>query len=64
MRRAKRDRAQPIPRSDLDAIALFRAELTAYGKLRDEGKTHKEATAIVWAEYVDALRVGGKDGAK
>ena len=52
MRRSKRDRDKPIPKGDLDQIAIFRAELEAYGKLKTEGKTHKEATAIVWAEHM------------
>lgn len=62
MRRAKRDRGKPIPRSDLDKVAEFRAELGVYSKLLDEGKTREEATAIVWAEYVDARRGGGEGG--
>jgi hypothetical protein len=50
MRRARRDRGKPIPVSDLQAIAKFRAELTVYGQLRDEGATHVEATRAVFAD--------------
>jgi hypothetical protein len=52
MRRSKRDRDKPIPKSDLDRIAFFRAELEAMQKLMEQGKTRAEARAIVWAEYM------------
>ena len=50
MRRLKRDRGKPIPKSDLDQIAIFRAEMKVYGDVRAQGKTHEQAMAIVWAE--------------
>lgn len=50
MRRLKRDRNRPIPKSDLDEVARFRAEMKVYAKLLSEGKTSKEARTIVWVE--------------
>lgn len=48
MRRLKRDRGKPIPRSDLDAIAKFRAELTVYDRLRRQGESHDVAQMRVF----------------
>lgn len=62
MRRSKRDRDKPIPKSDLDTIAVFRAELEAVAKLMEQGKTRDEARRIVWAEYFDADGDGYGDG--
>ncbi len=56
MRRLKRDRDKPIPKADLDQIAFFRAELEAVAKLREQGKTAKEAREIVWSEYFPSPR--------
>jgi hypothetical protein len=48
VRRDKRDRDKPIPRSDLDAIAKFRAELTVYDRLRKAGDSHDVAQMKVF----------------
>lgn len=50
MRRRKRDRDKPIPRSDLDKIATFRAELQVFGKLIDDGMPRREAMRKVWQD--------------
>lgn len=50
MRRNKRNRDKPIPRSDLDKIAAFRAQLQVFGKLIDMGTPRKEAMRIVWQD--------------
>ncbi len=50
MRRDKRDRGKPIPVSDLQAIAKFRAELTVYGRLREQGDDFATATRKVFGE--------------
>ena len=57
MRRSRRDRDKPIPKSDLDQIARFRAELIVYGKLLSTGMEKKEAMTTVW---VDARRAERK----
>jgi hypothetical protein len=50
MRRSKRDHDKPIPRSDLNKIATFRAELQVFGKLVDGGTPRKEAMRMVWQD--------------
>lgn len=50
MRRLKRDRDKPIPKSDLDAVAKFRAELGVYAKLKEQGYPHKAAVLMVWED--------------
>lgn len=60
MRRSRRDRGKPIPRSDLDKIATFRTELQVFGKLLDEGVPRREAMRTVWQDNdsaVDAHKV-------
>lgn len=61
MRRLKRDRDKPVPKSDLDQIAKFRAELSVYGKLKEQGASSKDAREIVWAEYAAPPTAGGSD---
>ena len=48
MRRLKRDRGKPIPVSDLQTIAKFRAELEVYNRLRKGGMPHQEAQLAVF----------------
>lgn len=43
---------KPISKSDLEKIALFRAELIILAKLKAQGMAHKEALKIVWSEYM------------
>jgi hypothetical protein len=50
VRRAKKDRAKPIPVSDLLQIAKFKAELTVYSKVRSEGHSHWAAMMAVWGD--------------
>jgi hypothetical protein len=50
VRRDKRDRDRPIPVGDLQQIAKFRAELTVYSKLREQGMTHDEAMRALYAK--------------
>jgi hypothetical protein len=50
MRRLKRDRDKPIPKSDLDQVAKFRAELGVYAKLKQQGATHRKAMLLVWGD--------------
>lgn len=48
MRRDRRDRGRPIPVGDLQQIAKFRAELTIYDKLRQQGLTHDDALRALY----------------
>lgn len=50
MRRDKRDRCRPIPVHDLQQIAKFRAELTVYHQLREQGMSHVDAMRVLYAE--------------
>ena len=46
----KRYRGKPLPVSDLQELAKFRAELAVYTKLREQGLGHEEAMRRVGAD--------------
>jgi hypothetical protein len=50
VRRDKRDRDKPIPVGDLQQIAKFRAELTVYKQLREQGMSHNDAMRALYAK--------------
>lgn len=53
MRRGKRDRGKPIPVGDLQQIAKFRAELTVYSQMRQNGLGHEDAMRLVFADDLE-----------
>lgn len=50
MRRLKRDRGKPIPVSDLQQIAKFRAELTVANRLKEDGLSDAEVLRRVFGD--------------
>jgi len=57
MRRHKRDREKPIPMSDLQQLAKFRAELEICNKLMNEGASHIEAMRKVFGDEGEVIPV-------
>lgn len=48
------DDRKPIPISDLEEIAIFRAELGIAAKLEAQGMSHAEAMHAVWNDEQEA----------
>jgi hypothetical protein len=63
---SERGKRKPIPISDLEEVALFRAELQIAAKLQANGMSIDDVRTVVWSDEQEAAmkRARAKGGAR